>query len=804
MRMAIILLLGMAVTASSSAGKLDELIDAGQPALEDAPAGALVLDGEPAATVVIRERPTDDLVFAAETLQSYIRQITGASLPVVTDKQEVAGNRVLLGLSDVSRPVRLLRDLDDEGYVLQTDGRDVIVCGGSDRGTVYGVAGLLHDVGVRWYVPGDDLGTCVPQMDDIVLADLNERHEPSFPMRWVGRGTDWATFNGQNCPGDTLEASFKIEPNIYHTQHRLLPHNENFGEHPDYYALINGKRSQQRHCKLCYSSDECARAVAAEMAALKTEDPRIGLLSFSPTDGQMWCECEECVALDEEDVPSDQAMSRRSLLFYNNIAKYLRTVHPDAEMLVGAYNVYNWPPRDTSIEADPMLSVIITHYQDYCMAHPIADESCPRNRRYVELIERWDRLGTPVYYYEYYWKVNWLDLPWPIVHSIAEDMPWYHSRGDRGVYTQFNPQNAWTLYPAYYMAARLLWDVETDVDAVFDEMCNRLYGPAGPAIREYYRLMEDAFADGDLHFPGNATSVAPQIFTDELMAKLREQLDRAHQLADSDLIEQRLAKLELSYEYTTRLLEYLELRDRDDLATAKRTLQVIEDLVTEVRQDREKWDGVISTSVVRSGYYLGREYENTRARVEARVALDAIDTQQGENLLTNPSFEATRDGGVLGWEDLPATHEQTGRMSLTDTARTGDSGLRFSADTLAQWKGEEYDWVTAHTVSEKVPAREADVFAASAWVRIDEGMQKTDRGAVLEIVGYDEQGNSAWPVTSFEANRVEATDGWVQMKIAMRVTRPKTKTVGVRLGISGIGTLVYDDLRLMRLDLDDE
>lgn len=607
--------LAAAVAVPAQSATLEDLMAAGRPAVQDAPSGALVIAGEPAATIVVRERPTGELLFAAETLQSYLRQMTGASLPVATDAERVEGNRVLLGLSNASRPVDLIRDLDDEGYALRSEGRDLIVCGGTDRGTVFGVAALLHRLGVRWYVPGDDLGTCVPETDEIVLTDLDERHEPSFPMRWVGRNTDWAILNGQNCPGASLDASFKIEPSIYHTQNRLLPHREHFPEHPEYYALVDGERSESASCKLCYSNPDVAPKVAAAMAALKAEDPAVRLLSFSPTDGQLWCECSECVALDEEGVPKDQAMSRRSLLFYNEIAKHLRLLQPDAEMLVGAYNVYNWPPRDRAIEADPMLSVIITHYQDYCMAHPIADRSCPLNRRYVELIEAWDRLGTPVYYYEYYWKVNWLDLPWPIVHCIERDMRWFHERGDRGVYTQFNPQNAWTLFPAYYMAARLLWDVETDVDAAFDEMCDRLFGAGGPAVREYYRLLEDAFAKTDLHFPGNATSIAPQIFTDELLAALRERLDRADGLADSDLARRRLAKLELSYEYTTRLVGYLRIRQATDPLTAERALRTLEELMEEIRYDRGKWNGIVSTALLGRNVYLGRELEWQRKRV---------------------------------------------------------------------------------------------------------------------------------------------------------------------------------------------
>ncbi|MEA3400256.1 MAG: hypothetical protein U9R79_03325, partial [Armatimonadota bacterium] len=86
--------------------------------------------------------------------------------------------------------------------------------------------------------------------------------------------------------------------------------------------------------------------------------------------------------------------------------------------------------------------------------------------------------------------------------------------------------------------------------------------------------------------------------------------------ADSDVVRQRLAKLELTYEYTDRLMAFARLRRSQDLETAERALEMLEDLVTEVRTDRGKWNGVVSTSVVREGSYLGRDLESFRQRVE--------------------------------------------------------------------------------------------------------------------------------------------------------------------------------------------
>jgi hypothetical protein len=235
----------------------------------------------------------------------------------------------------------------------------------------------------------------------------------------------------------------------------------------------------------------------------------------------------------------------------------------------------------------------------------------------VELIEAWEKLGVHVYYYEYYWKVNWFDLPWPIVHSMKEDIPWYHRCGHGGVYTQFTEANGWTLYPVYYIAAKLLWNVHADVDALFDKMCRRLFGEAGSAIREYYRVMEESMANAGIHFPGHGIEAGRKVFTDEVLEKMAGELARAHRMARGETVKQRLAKLDLSYAYTRGLMNYADLREHMESEQAgKQAIDVLEGLIARVREDRGTFHHVISRNIAREHSYLGKELTRLRERVE--------------------------------------------------------------------------------------------------------------------------------------------------------------------------------------------
>jgi len=59
----------------------------------------LTRDGKPAATIVLAERPTQAADFAALELQSHVRLITGAVLPIATDAAPTKGPRILVGES---------------------------------------------------------------------------------------------------------------------------------------------------------------------------------------------------------------------------------------------------------------------------------------------------------------------------------------------------------------------------------------------------------------------------------------------------------------------------------------------------------------------------------------------------------------------------------------------------------------------------------------------------------------------------------------------------------------------------------
>ncbi|MHC4201402.1 MAG: hypothetical protein ACYSU0_15535, partial [Planctomycetota bacterium] len=67
----------------------------------------LVQDGKPNATIVIARDPTPAAHLAAIETQLFTKKITGATLPIVDDTNEVVGNRLLIGNSTFTRKLGL-------------------------------------------------------------------------------------------------------------------------------------------------------------------------------------------------------------------------------------------------------------------------------------------------------------------------------------------------------------------------------------------------------------------------------------------------------------------------------------------------------------------------------------------------------------------------------------------------------------------------------------------------------------------------------------------------------------------------
>lgn len=589
----------------------------------DHPQGVLIDHGQAHATIVVPANPGPVEQYAAADLQRVFCEMTGVSLPIAEDAQTLHGNRILIGQTRFTDRVVApaeRQSLEREAFIVRQRGRDLALVGGGSWGAMYACAELYDRLGARWYMPGE-LGACVPRLETIRFDGLEARQAPSFAMRWVGKDVEWSLRNRSNrVEEDDLPPGFCVYPGIYHTQSRYISHAEFGRTHPEYSAQIKGKRSQGPEAKLCNSNPELPKVIAEKMGRMLRERPGIDLISLSPTDRQLWCECEACKQLDEAGVSNDRKYSRRQMILYNRVAAELEKEFPEQGMLVGAYNVYTWPPKDGALRAHRNLAVVICHYETYCLAHAVNDPACPKNQRYLELIRAWQEQTPRIYFYEYYDKANWIDLPWPIVHTVARDIPFFQSIGVKGLYTQWSEPGIWSTFLGHYVAARLLWNSTADVGALLDEFYEKFYGEAAMPMRRWHEALEKQAPDCGEHFPGNAPRYAHCVFTEPVVEQLQACVKEAQGLAKSDLVKRRVDKMAALTEYTARMARYFQLRQQAETlrgaerrAAVDEALQTVQAALDDIRRNRDRYSGVTTGGMFAGGQLMGREIEKLRA-----------------------------------------------------------------------------------------------------------------------------------------------------------------------------------------------
>ena len=190
--------------------------------------------------------------YAAKELRSFLKQISGAELPIVTDREPAADTKSCSALAADLKTIGTVVDfkkLGDEGYVIRTVGPHLVIAGGALRGNLYGVYGLLEDhLGCRWFAP--DVSR-IPHIARVSIGPLDETKIPVLeyrePFTFDCMDGDWAARNRMNSSSARLDARHGgrvrfADGFFVHTFARLVPPEKYFAKHPEYFSLVNGKR----------------------------------------------------------------------------------------------------------------------------------------------------------------------------------------------------------------------------------------------------------------------------------------------------------------------------------------------------------------------------------------------------------------------------------------------------------------------------------------------------------------------------------------------------------------------------------
>jgi hypothetical protein len=474
----------------------------------------LVENGRSAWRIVVAEDASLSIKHAAHELQGFVAEMTGAKLPIVTDRQPLADCEILIGDSAHLRQSGVSVDIPSlgaEGYHLKTAGRRLVIAGGPLRGALYGVYGLLEDHwGCRWFTPEVSR---IPRVKRLELPALDERVIPPLEYREVGLWDafdgDWAARNRLNSHDALLterhggKIAFGRKGLPYgwfvHTFYLMVPPSEYYNSHPEYFSLVGGKRpGDPNYGQLCCTNEEVIRlCTKAVLAAMKAE-PDAHYFSVSQSDtfpeAPNYCECERCQKLAR----AEESQMAPVLALVNRVAEAVEREFPQNTVETLAYRWTRKPPKTMR----PRQNVVVRLCDaECCFVHPLETCDYEECRKFREDIKAWSKTGARFWVWNYVTSFGEYLLPFPSQQVQGENIRFFARNGARGVFEQ----DAWSTFDSElaalggYMMAKSLWNPNYDETRARDEFLAAYYGPAAEQVRQYMALLADRVKKNNIH-----------------------------------------------------------------------------------------------------------------------------------------------------------------------------------------------------------------------------------------------------------------------------------------------------------------
>ncbi|MGQ9770267.1 MAG: DUF4838 domain-containing protein [Thermogutta sp.] len=528
--------------------------------------------------IVIPEKASEPVRRAADELARFIREMTGASLSIRTDTfQPIAEHEILLGNNRRLQELGIEIDwqkLGKEGYVLKTVGKRLVIAGGEPRGTLYGVYGLLEDHwGCRWFTPDCSR---IPRVERLSIGLLDQTVIPILeyrePFTYDCFDGDWCVRNRMNSSSARLgpEHGGKVRFGsgfFVHTFNRLVPPEKYFDQHPEYFALVKGKRLKDR-TQLCCTNEDVVRLVTEEILKAIENDPDAFVFSVSQNDWYNYCECERCQALAQ----AEESQIAPVLQMVNRVAEVVEKRYPDKAIETLAYQWTRKPPKTMR----PRPNVIIRLCSiECCFSHPLAKCDLPANRAFVEDLRGWAKIANRLWVWDYVTDFRHYYLPFPNQRVRNDNIKLFVENNVKGIFEQdtYNTPNSELAALGGYMTAKFLWNPDYDEDLAMNEFLDGYYGAAAPMIRKYIDMLHDRVERENIHCNIWIPPTHPHL-TDELLAEADQLWQSAEEAVKEDLTLVRRVKIgRMSVDYA--ILERARLApDKEPLSSlAKKRFQ---------------------------------------------------------------------------------------------------------------------------------------------------------------------------------------------------------------------------------------
>ncbi len=521
--------------------------------------------------IVIPDEPTPQEQHAARDLQYHLELITGRVIPLAPESELGQHTPVAVGKCKVLRRLGLrpnYKSLGLEGIYIRTVG-PALVLTGNKRGVLYATYTFLEDyLGCRWFTP--DCSTW-PTKGTINVPAIKRRYVPPLEYRATdypnSRDADWAVhnkINGTQTHLDEARGGKITYHHFVHTFNSLIPPQQYFATHPEYFSMINGRRVSER-TQLCLTNPEVIELAKQRVRQWIKERPGARIISVSQNDWHNYCQCPTCTALAEK----EGSQAGPLIHFVNAIADDIKDDYPNVIIDTLAYQYTRKPPKH--VRPRPNVAVRLCSIE-CCFIHPL--ETDPYNKSFVKDIVGWSKICNRLHIWDYVINYAHSIMPFPNLFVLKPNIDFFINHGVTGIYEEacYFTKGAELAELRTWIMAKTLWDPSYDTNKAIDEFLRGYYGRAAKPIRDYIDLIQQsAQSKPDLHVriysPPSAGYLTP-----EVLAQATKLFDRAEAAVQKDatlLHRVQVARLPIIYSKIALATGALFAENDDQLVAAQ-------------------------------------------------------------------------------------------------------------------------------------------------------------------------------------------------------------------------------------------
>lgn len=406
------------------------------------------------------KRNTADELHAFELLNRYLDEINHSQLT----STEKPGKNTRIYLETNSK-------LHPDGFRITVQKNKLRIEGGTRKGTTYAVIHLLESLGFNYLGPNFRyLGV----REVITLQPGITADQPANNARIINlyypenpEYRDWMRLN-------TIE---EVYPKGYfvHTFHRLVPWETYFEAHPDYFALVNGKRSIDQ---VCTSNPEVKKVIVEKLREEMRKQPGKHTWSVSQNDNFSYCQCANCQKIMAEEGSPAGPIIR----LVNNIAKQF----PDKIISTLAYQY----SRKAPLKVKPRKNVEVMLCTIELHRHASIEDN-PECADFKKDMEDWGKICSNIFLWDYTINFNHSISPFPNLHILQPNIRFFTKNHVNALFEQSNSTTGYEFSELkVYLLSKLMWNPNLDFEEEQNRFLHLYYAEAWPYIKQYIDALE--------------------------------------------------------------------------------------------------------------------------------------------------------------------------------------------------------------------------------------------------------------------------------------------------------------------------